>query len=194
VKRLLALASACVLVAGCGSGDDLSGELAGAVAVVSAPADAVAIVGRDVAGNVGSQDAEARLEILEVEPGAARVLEPYGEVPDLADPIRVVRDPLGRGGAGAVLPTGDRVLIVVSTLLDPTRQGIRFGGRLVALRDGGVVAADWSEAAVGRLGALLDGTSDPAGVLAETVRALADEGLGRALTPRQQELVDVVSG
>lgn len=194
MRRILALAVVAALVAGCGGGDDLAGELTGAVAIVSAPSDAITLVGRDVSGSVSSQNAEARLEVLQIAPGRAEVLVPYGDVPDLEEPVRVVRDPLGRGGVGALLPAGDRILVVVTTLLDPTRQGVRFAGRLVALRDGVVTAADWSDEATARLAALLDGVADPGALLAETVRALADDGLGRELTARQRELVATVTG
>ncbi len=193
--RRAAATAIVVLLAGCGGGgDDLAGELTGAVAVVSAPSGSVTFVGRDVAGTAVAQEAEARLEVLEVVPGAADVRTPYGPVPGLTEPIRVVRDPLGRSGIDAVLPQGDRVLMVVFTLLDPTRGGVEFGARLVMMDGGSVVAADWSEAATERLAALLDGTADPGSVLAETVEALADAALGADLTPRQRALVDTVEG
>jgi hypothetical protein len=192
VKRLAVLAVTAVVVAACGTGDDLAGELLGVVAVVELPASELVQVGRDIPGEVQAPDAEARLEVVEI-PEGARLVPTFDDNP-IALPILAVRDPLGMGSLAARLDGSDRVLVLVSPLLVPTRGEIDYSIRLVAMAGGVVVSADWSDDATERLAGILDGEADPVEVLVRTVGVLADDQLGRPVSEEDQQLVDAVEG
>lgn len=194
MRRAGILAMVAALVVGaCGSGDDLAGELLGVVAVVEVPASELVQVGRDIPGEVVAADADARLEVIEI-PAGTPMEETFEDGAGIERPVFVVRDPLGRGSLTARLEGADRVFVLVIPLLVPTRGEVDHAARLVALSGGEVVGADWSEDATRRLAGILDGEPDPFAVMVRTIRALADDQLGRPVGEEERRLIDAVEG
>lgn len=190
--RRAALLVVLVLAAGaCGTGDDLAGELLGVVAVAELPSSELLEVGRDIPGEVQAPNAEARLEVVEI-PEGARLVTTFDDTPVITTPLLAVRDPLGRGSLRARLDGADQVLALVVPLLVPTRGQVDYGVRLVAMADGVVLGADWSEEATERLATILDGEPDPLDVVVRTVGALADDQLGRPVSEADRALIDAV--
>lgn len=193
MRRIALFAFTAVVVAACGTGDDLAGELLGVTAVAELAPSELVEVGRDIPGEVQAPDAEARLEVLEI-PEGARLVPTFDDASAPSLPLLAVRDPLGRGSLGARLEGADRVLVLVIPLLVPTRGEVDYSARLVAIADEAVVGADWSDDATERLAGILDGDPDPVAVVVRTVGALADEELGRPVSDGDRLLIDAVGG
>lgn len=182
---------AVVGLAACGGegSADLASELVAATHVVEVAPEAVTVVDRDVSGVVPAS-AQPHLDVVELD--QVRVIPVSEGAPELGDPVVAVRDELPFGPLAPLLEGADRVVVAVIPLLNTTHGGRTHDTRMVALAGREVTATDigvdW------QLEALWANGSDPADALAETARALIDQTLGRELTERQRQLVELAEG
>lgn len=190
MKRLSSLA---LVIAACGvSGGELTTELAAVTYVVSA--ERIEVVGRDAPhADVDVGTTEPRLDILQIDVAASHPV--YSDLPALGSPVRVVRDPLSYGATRPVLDDADLALVLVIPLLDPTRSGIPFSGRLVTLdAERALLRADLDAPDLDPLARVLASQGDPAENLAETIRGLNLRTRGEQTTSRQDQLIAIFEG
>lgn len=145
-----------VLLSACGGhSDTIESDLAAASEIIHIPASAAEPIGRDRYGFT-NPNSEATLDVFEVAAAGVDRFEVF-QAPR-ADPIEFVRNAPSLGALANVLEPAESVVVILIPLLDPTRDfRVDFDARFISLDgSGSVVAADYPDATIDRLGSLFD--------------------------------------